>query len=274
MKIEPLKKVDIVHFLGLAKSEGWVAEQWELEFLLSEFPQGCFTARNGNGERAGYVTALRHDRSGWIGNLIVEERYRGMGVGERLFASALESLRTAAVETFWLTASESARRLYEKYGFKSIDTIIRWVGRVGLIFDQPEGDSDNTSTYKSVSSFDYKVWGDHRDALLNVTVCRGVLIQKESGFILLQPSGDDVQIGPFTSDNAGGATRIFDEAMRAVPAGTKCLVDAPLSNQSAQRLYKRSRMRITGQNLLMYAGKKPDYRPEMLYGLATMGSCG
>jgi hypothetical protein len=33
-------------------------------------------------------------------------------------------------------------------------------------------------------------------------------------------------------------------------------------------------MRVTGSTELMYAGVKPDYRPEMLYGLATMGSCG
>jgi hypothetical protein len=33
-------------------------------------------------------------------------------------------------------------------------------------------------------------------------------------------------------------------------------------------------MRISGNNDLMYAGKKPHYHSEYLFGLATMGSCG
>jgi hypothetical protein len=33
-------------------------------------------------------------------------------------------------------------------------------------------------------------------------------------------------------------------------------------------------MRISGSNELMYAGVKPAYQSEYIYGLATMGSCG
>jgi GNAT superfamily N-acetyltransferase len=274
MKIESFKRDDIVHFLKLAKSEDWVVEQWELDFLLSEYSNGCFTAKRGNGERAGYVTALRHDRSGWIGNLIVESKYRGAGVGERLFVSALGSLRSEGVETFWLTASESGKRLYEKYGFQNMDTITRWAGTIAPISDLPYDDSDNRSISNSLSSIDCKVWGDRRDALLNVTTGRGVLIQKKSGFLVLQPSGCDVLLAPFISDNEDGALRIFNDAIRVIPSGTKYFVDAPLSNKSAHQLYESFDMTIVGQNILMYAGRAPEYRPEMLYGLATMGSCG
>jgi hypothetical protein len=31
---------------------------------------------------------------------------------------------------------------------------------------------------------------------------------------------------------------------------------------------------VSGTTELMYAGARPDYRPELIYGLATMGSCG
>ena len=50
MTIDPFRTEDIAPFLNLAAAEGWVAEPWEFEFLLSEFSQGCFAARGDDGE--------------------------------------------------------------------------------------------------------------------------------------------------------------------------------------------------------------------------------
>jgi hypothetical protein len=110
--------------------------------------------------------------------------------------------------------------------------------------------------------------------LLAATVGRGELLLDESGFIAVQPSVDAFQFGPFAALDAGCAERMFDAAAKNVAFGTKILVDAPAANRSALRLYNRRRMRMAGSNELMFAGRKPEYRPELLYGLATMGSCG
>jgi ribosomal protein S18 acetylase RimI-like enzyme len=128
MNIEPFDTNDIDHFLLLATDEGWMVEPWEFEFLLSEFSRGCFAARAKSGELLGFVTSLRHQRSGWIGNLIVTPAYRGRGIGERLFKKAMEVLLASGAETVWLTASKSGLPLYQKSGFTRIDTIIRWSG--------------------------------------------------------------------------------------------------------------------------------------------------
>ena len=274
MTIEPFCMDDIAPFLELAAAEGWVAEAWEFAFLLSEFPGGCFAARGDNGETAGFVTSLRHERSGWIGNLIVSAGYRGQGIGERLFVSALEALRSDGVETFWLTASRSGQALYEKYGFNEIDTIIRWVGTGRQRHSGHGPPNDGNSASSPVSGIDCQAWGDRRDVLLAETVGRGRLLLDESGFAVIQPCIDAQQIGPFSALDAGSAERLFDDAVNAVASGTNILVDAPASNRTAVRLFNRKKMRICGKNSLMYAGKAPDYRPEILYGLATMGSCG
>lgn len=274
MIIEPFKMEHVEAFLRLAAAEQWVADPWEFEFQLSSFPQGCFVASMDNGEAAGFVTSLRHERSGWIGNLVVEEKQRGKGIGEKLFAAALGALQTAAVETFWLTASRSGTPLYEKYGFSCIDTIIRWVGGGR----QRHASVDFHGTGKRLdpagADVDSKAWGDRRDALLAVTAGRGRLLQDGSGFISLQPCGDSVQIGPFLAVDSGSATHLFESASGSVTVGTKVFVDAPISNRAALHLFNRKRMKIAGSNLLMYAGKKPHYRPELIYGLASMGSCG
>ncbi len=274
MTIDPFRMADIQLFLVLAAAENWVAEPWEFEFLLSEFPQGCFAARGEKGETVGFITSLRHDRSAWIGNLIVAADCRGKGIGQALFRTTFEALVESGVETVWLTASKAGMPLYQKYGFRRIDTIIRWVGsgRQNLVV------SDTEATCRDVelllSDMDCQGWGDRRADLLKATAARGKILQHESAFAVLQPCGDARQIGPFSAQNYSSADALLKKALQSVPSGTKICLDAPASNRSALRLFNRRRMRISGSNELMYAGVKPDYRPEQIFGLATMGSCG
>jgi ribosomal protein S18 acetylase RimI-like enzyme len=275
MKIEPFRTDDIVSFLQLAATENWVAEPWEFEFLLSEFSQGCFTARKDNGEITGYVTSLRHERGGWIGNLIVDGNYRGRGIGEKLFTRSLEALRSAGVETVWLTASKSGQALYEKHSFKSVDTIIRWVGtgrQCHTVHERSCGIHSVGSPL--VGSIDCRAWGDRREALLAATVGRGTLLHEDSGFVVIQPCGNAQQFGPFTALDSDTAECLLDAALHRIPLGSKIYLDSPASNRAALRMFNRRRLRIAGTTELMYAGLCPDYRPELLYGLATMGSCG
>jgi hypothetical protein len=126
----------------------------------------------------------------------------------------------------------------------------------------------------SSQDLDASAWGDHRTALLKVTTQRGMLVQQESGFIARQPCRNDWQLGPFSTVDSKTAEHLFDTVVRNHAFRRGLVVDAPDSNRAARRLFHRRNMRITGSTVLMYAGKKPAYRPELLYGLATMGSCG
>jgi ribosomal protein S18 acetylase RimI-like enzyme len=273
MILEPFRTDDIAVFLKMATAENWVAEPWEFAFLLAVFPEGCFCLRDSDGKGIAFVTSMRHEKSGWIGNLIVAEEFRGKGIGAALFRRALEALQAAGVGTFWLTASASGKSLYEKYGFNSLDAVVRWSGN-GQQHSGHVRHFDRAEAPVSVSSIDCQVWGDRRDVLLAATADRGRLLLEESAFLVIQPCGVDMQLGPFSALNCDSAEYLCDAALDSVPQETRLYIDAPLSNRSAVRLFSRRGMRITGSTELMYAGAKPDFRPEMLYGLATMGSCG
>ena len=275
MTIEPFCKEDIASFLDLATSEGWLSEQWELDFLLSIFPEGCLCVRDvSSGKAIGFVSSLRHERSGWIGNLIVSSQYRGQGIGEALFLRAFQALREAGADTCWLTASKQGQSLYEKYGFTAVDSIIRWTGtgRQRHVAQAPLANSDCAET--APEDIDCQAWGDRRNSLLAATVGRGTLLRQESGFLVVQPFGTAMQFGPFSALDSHTAECLLDAALGSVPHGTQFCLDSPASNRSALLMFNRKRMRIAGTTELMYAGKKPDYRPGYLFGLATMGSCG
>lgn len=274
MKIEPFRSEDIAPFLKLAAAEEWLAEPWEFEFLLSELSHGCFTARGENGETAGFVTSLRHDRSGWIGNLIVAPEYRGRGTGAALFEKVLETLLNSGVETVWLTASKAGLPLYQKYGFTRIDTIIRWSGSGRQRLEGHEAASACDDIKPLLVDIDSRGWGDRRAALMAATAGRGRLLRQDSGFVVVQPCGNTRQLGPFSAPGYGTADALLKDALNTVPSGTKVCLDAPASNRTALLLFTRNRFRISGSSELMYAGVKPTYQPEYIYGLATMGSCG
>src|SRR6185369_12240702 len=101
--------------------------------------------------------------------------------------------------------------------------------------------------------------------LLAVTVERGTLLLRESGFLVVQPCGDAMQFGPFSARDSSTAEHLLDAALRTVTNGTKVYMDSPASNRSALRMLNRRRMRIAGTTELMYAGAKPDYHPEYLF---------
>jgi len=275
MLIEPFRSEDIPEFLELAAAEGWLADPWEFSFLLSAFPAGCFAARDSEaGQAIGFVTALRHERSGWIGNLIVRNGFRGNGIGEALFLRAAAALRKAGVETIWLTASPFGKSLYEKHGFTRIDTIRRWTGRAGE--NGPSSKNEFSSGYMtfSVSGLDCQAWGDRRDRLLTAVTERGSLLVAGKGFLAIQPCGTLLQLGPFSADGYAEAEYLLDAALAELPRESVLCLDSPDLNCGALQLLAAKGFQITGSSDLMRCGMKPAYRPELIYGLASMGSMG
>ena len=66
---------------------------------------------------------------GHIVTVAVRERYRRMGIGERLLLECIDQARDFAQEVVTLEvrrSNESAQRLYEKYGFARVGTRVRY----------------------------------------------------------------------------------------------------------------------------------------------------
>ena len=259
--------------MALASREGWLVDEWEFRFVLSRFPEGCFRVCHA-GEPIGFVTSLRHERSGWIGNLIVAPPFRGQGVGRELFAAARSILEKLKVETIWLTASNDGLPLYRSLGFRRCDTIIRWRGLGRHRHDDHAQGTAPPGLHRNSLELDRLAWGDRRDELLSAVAGRGMLFEDQDGFLVLQPMGDGHLIGPFAAASGGTAGRLLYGALEAVGRNDSVCLDMPASNRDGVRLLRRKGFAMTGRTELMYAGNAPAYRPELLYGLATAGSCG
>lgn len=259
---------DIPDFLSMARKEGWVTAAWEFEFLLRQYPAGCLAWRE-NGMSLGYVTALKHDKSGWIGNLLVDYQARRRGIGKRLMKGALDALLAGGVETCWLTASAQGEGLYRELGFVPIDSINRWVGEGGfgkVLLGL--GPSDR----EAIGQVDRAGWGDRRIALLEITSSRGRTFCGNHSFLCCQPWEDGTQLGPWGSLLEAQAEPLLDLALSGIEG--RVFLDVPAGNLKAASLLSQRGFSIRGTNILMYLGERPLYEPSKVYALASMGSMG
>jgi ribosomal protein S18 acetylase RimI-like enzyme len=257
----------IPEFLALAAAEGWISGAWELEFLLAAFPAGCLVCGY-DGVAVAFVTSVKYDRSGWLGNLIVRPEQRGQGIGSALLLRALEALEQAGTRTVWLTASGSGRPIYERIGFSAIDTVVRWEGTGSL------ADNREISGTHEMVALDASGWGDSRELLLGRVAGRGPVSLVPAGFLVCQKWHGAVQLGPWCCVNAASAAALLGQAVVPCRQGTRIFLDVPEGNRAAPGLLRSDGFFAGSAATLMYRGDAPAYAPERIFALASMGSMG
>ncbi len=267
MGVDQFRQTDIEPFLEMAAQEGWICDRWELEFLLPTFPAGCLVWRDANRPVA-FVTAVKYGLSGWIGNLIVSFTLRGRGTGSTLMRAALAALETAGTETIWLTASAAGRPIYEKLGFRAVDTVYRWRGRT--VAGAPPPAAGNLT---DIMAIDRAGWGDLRKTIFHSLDSRGRFFAADDGFLCRHRYAGGIQLGPWGCLTPDTARRLLERAM-LMDSAEETFLDMPGDNREGAKLLGLNGFRVAGSTLLMYRGSRPDYRPKLIYGLASMGSFG
>jgi GNAT superfamily N-acetyltransferase len=269
MKIDQLVPTDIAPFLRLASAEAWLSSQREMSFLLANFPQGCLACRIGEIPVA-FITAIKYDSSGWIGNLIVNAEFRGRGIGFSLLQRALAILHQAGVKTAWLTASAAGKPIYEKLGFIAIDVVQRWTGEGSVA----RLEQRRRVTCDNMVHADVAGWGDRRCSLLE-SICRNHEVLTESyGFLAVQLFESGTQLGPWASKGDGDVAPLLDSIVTPARGKGTLFLDVPGKNIRAASLLSSRGFLTTSKSTLMYRGVVPSYNPQNIYALASMGSMG
>lgn len=267
MQLVPLAREHLFSFFQQAAAEQWITSRDELAFLTASYPSGCLTAMAA-GQPAGFITAIRYNRSGWIGNLLVLPTHRRRGLGRELMAKVITVLEKDGCETIWLTASADGAPLYRTLGFTEIDSISRWQGVAQLPACRIRM-ADSASLIEQ----DSHGWGDSRSALFDKLQNERCYAACDTGFIIATQLNNGMQIGPWGADDSVTAVRLFNK-VRAFDGGSRCFLDSPESNRAAAGILTRAGFSRCGRTLLMYRGRKPGYQGEQIYSLASMGSYG
>lgn len=238
-----------------------------MAFLLQNCPSGCKVIVD-KGRVVAYVTSIRYSTSAWIGNLLVLPAYRRMGIGRRLIGHILSRLDSVNCRTVWLTASSDGAHLYRTMGFREIDRIQRW-SRFGTIC--PGIDSNRFSS--EAIQIDCQGWGDNRSAIFTEGIT-DFCWQVPGGFLACSALHEGWQLGPWGAVSTETAERLFDSLPVLKASIEKTVLDVPERNLKAAETLSARGFAVTGTTLLMYRGVRPLYRPENIFGLASLGSYG
>jgi len=255
-------------YLQWAKREGWQVSFHE-QRLFQNLWRPYFFALHVGGELRGFVSAVAYRESGWIGNLLVPEQQRGQGFGSALFDFALEFLRQSKPRRIWLTASETGQPIYERRGFRVIDSIERW-----SILGRKTEESHPGTTVAELVDTDTQCWGESRSPLINALADDGVVLKVGQTIGLLQSGPGTFQLGPWLSfDKSAQDNRLLlQQAIGRTAHGKELLVDVLASAEMGLVLHS-SGFKCKGTNQLMLFSEEA-VPLDGVMALASLGSIG
>lgn len=271
MQIANPSESDWQLFLDLARQEGWRVPPQELILYRGSLADCAFVLKDA-GTARGFVTAVAHGKSGWIGNLLVPAECRGRGYGTLLFDHALATLARRGVGSIWLTASPLGRPIYEKKGFRGVDGVERWTMRAA---GAPVAVDVTAVGLERLLAADALVWGESRRALLEPLAAAGRVFASGSTVALLQQAGAMRVIGPWVSPElCPRENRMLLMALLSAAGEGEELVADVLASSPLKPLLAAAGFTAGGYNDLMVRGETAGIDLSRLVALASLGSMG
>lgn len=274
MLVRPASPSDWMRFSELADTEGWLVPAVERELFASIWAGQALVLVD-NEHFCGMVTAVVHERTGWIGNLIVPATLRGRGYGTQLFREALSILRSQHVSSVWLTASEMGRPLYEGFGFTSVQQVERWLLKRENV-QVPDHVSVKPVSHNLIYDADLAVWNETRKDLLGVLVGQGPVLGNADSIALLQQGKDIQVIGPWYSKTDCPRTyrRLLQQILAAARFQKSDLVIDLCGPSALRPLLAAAGFARCGSALLMVNDNGKDVGLNEMVSLASLGSVG
>ncbi len=229
-------------------------------FRLKGFePDGCFIARDG-ARRLGMVTTTSYGNFAFIGMLIVPERERGRGIGEKLLRHGLDYLKRKGVETIELDGVFRAVSLYRKCGFRDKYLSLRFY-RPGERKNIEIKGGDKFSA-EDILLIDKSSTGLDRTRMLNKyfkDIPKHIYNNRaKNGYAIVRPRDRFYTIGPFVA--SGDAA--FEELLDSIIADYKDIrltMGVPEFRAGGVSILKERGFLYGQPCLRMYLGKRRDY---------------
>lgn len=163
--VKRMSNEDFEFAVRLTDTKGWDFIEEDFNFMVKLEPEGCFVLFD-NSKRIGIVTSISFGKIGWLGNLIVKEKYRKKGAGTLLVKQIINYLTCKNVETVGLYAYIDTIPFYEKLGFKYDSDFPVLEGKA---FNSPVTTSlkkARKEDYQKIIEYDSNCFGASRKKLL------------------------------------------------------------------------------------------------------------
>lgn len=206
--------------MRLKSLAGWnqLASDWEL--LLNVGDKGNFVALY-HGKEAGTVITLPYQhRFSWIGMVLVDPAFRGLGIGTTLLNKAIACAKGKG--TIRLDATPQGKKLYETLGFQTERELVRMERPASKELLPPSQNCKIVSIdlLHQLVKADTAVFGANRGKVLNHLFHHApqyaFYIEKKgivTGYCLGRSGSNFEQIGPIIAENQHDARALLLTAM-------------------------------------------------------------
>lgn len=212
-----MTQLDIVPFgtqhlqgaLVLSRQAGWPHrhEDWEMALALSN---GVVALENEKVVGTTLTTRYGADCA-TINMVVVDEAMRGRGLGRRLMEAGLDAARGMPCR---LIATQEGLPLYEKMGFREVETILQHQGFCPAVDAPVDVEWALPGHLPEIAALDQDAFGADRGGLISYLkdIGRFAVIRRDGhvvGFSAVRPFGRGEVIGPVVAENAEDARKLI-----------------------------------------------------------------
>lgn len=240
ISFQPLTEELIPSAVELSTQAGWeqLPDDWARLSRLSD--SGVWIWVDGGAVRASFSLAGYGTGLAWIGMILVDETYRGRGLGKAVFQAALAEAEKTGFQILGLDATALGEPIYLKFGFQTTQPIDRWKGMLQPLRKAPYVQVGLTP---GILSLDNQVCEVDRTPLLEDLAKTGATflsVEKQGetkAYAALRRSRTGMYLGPVVCSSAEDFGALLDRAAEFT-ADTPLICDV-LQNAASVPLTER-----------------------------------
>lgn len=219
--IRIMTAADLPTAMDIKQQEGWNQTIHDWKLLLEDSPGLCLVALYQERVVA-TVAAIGYDKSlAWIGMMLVQKNYRGLGLAKMLMKAILERLEHYPI--IKLDATPAGFPIYKKMGFEAEYSIYRMVrGQQPLaVTIKSQAIPINEASFPDIIEYDRQIYGVKRQNLLRYLYYQSpdkarIIVGEASilGYILGRPGTNYYQVGPLIAKSKETAIALLSSALQ------------------------------------------------------------
>lgn len=267
MHIRPVKYQEIDQL------ENFPPESWHfnlVEFTKFHFGSDYFiplVAEKG-GEIVATGNGIYTGRTGWVGNVIVRPRFRGVGIGKAVTRAVMNKLLDWNCRSLLLIATSEGEGMYKKMGWEICGMYLYYRCRLPV---SPLGNElireIRKQDHHKIAELDRETTGEERFSILERFLDHGyVFVKNEISGFFLPDFGEGLIVA---KDELAGLELLH----KKLGSGKNTTVVLPEENHPARELLKNMGFRHPSKANRMCWGEPPDWKPEGIFSRAS-GYCG
>lgn len=229
--LRPINSADLTEAMKLSTGEGWNQTQTDWKFLIGNPGNVCMVAETSK-HVIGTTTAINYsDDVAWIGMVLVNREYRGLGVAKTLLTNVLNQVKNC--KSVKLDATPAGQQVYQNFGFKDEYVIARMTNTMVKELTDVEVDTVperiQPDDLPEIIGLDELTFGTNRGQLirffLNRYPAKGWVLKRDkkiSGFVLGRDGNKFHHVGPLVAKTTKDAKILVSKALSS-------LVDQPVA---------------------------------------------